>query len=143
MITVQMVTHLIDLQKLRIRDFVSLGDWWDNLKSLIRSKSIDFSIQKRCKITSRSTSLTKQLIHAKSALYSGVPNITSTVANLESDLLSLVSQEAEGVKIRSRAEWIEKGEKPTRYFFRLEQKRADQNSFTSLIDANGVEKFLQ
>ena len=143
MITVQMVTHLIDLQKPRIRDFVSLGDWWDNLKSLIRSKSIDFSIQKRRKINSRSSSLTKQLIRAKSALYSGVPNITSTVANLESDLLSLVSQEAEGIKIRSRAEWIEKGEKPTHYFFRLEQKRADQNSFTSLIDANGVEKFSQ
>lgn len=42
----QMVTRLIDLQKLRIRDSNSLGDWWDSLKSLIRSKSIDSCIQK-------------------------------------------------------------------------------------------------
>ena len=69
--------------------------------------------------------------------------MASTVENLETDLLFLVSQEAEGAKIRSRDEWFEKGEKPTRYFFHLEQKRADQNSFTSLIDANGVEKFSQ
>ena len=145
-------SHLIDLQKLRIRDPDSLGDWWDSLKSLIRSKSIDFSIQKRRKINSHRSSLTKQLTRAKSALYSGVPNMVSTVGdlemassvgNLESDLLCLVSQEVEGAKIRSRAEWIEKDEKPTRYFFCLEKKRTDQNSFTFLIDANGVEKFLQ
>ena len=69
--------------------------------------------------------------------------MASTVENLKSDLMSLVSKEAQGVKIRSRADWFEKGEKPTRYFFRLEQKRADQNCFASLIDANGVEKFSQ
>lgn len=140
---VQMVTRVIDLHKLRICDFDSLGDWWDTLKATIRSKSIDFSIQKRRKANSRRGFLTKQLIRAKHALHSGVANMASTVENLESDLLSLVSQEAEGAKIRSRTEWFEKGEKPTRYFFRLEQKRADQNSFTSLIDANGVEKFSQ
>lgn len=108
--------------------------------------------KKRHKINSHRSSLTKQLIRAKSALYSGVPNMVSTVGNLEmassvgnleSDLLCLVSQEVEGAKIRSRAEKIEKDEKPTRYFFRLEKKCADQNSFTSLTDANGVEKFSQ
>ena len=123
--------------------FDSLGDWWDTLKATIRSKSIDFSIRKCRKVNSCRNFLTKQLTRAKHALYSGVVNMASTVENLETDLLSLVSQEAEGAKIRSRAEWFEKGEKPTRYFFRLEQKRADQNSFTSLIDANGVEKFSQ
>ena len=29
------------------------------------------------------------------------------------------------------------------FFFRLEQKRADQNSFTSLVDVHSVEKFSQ
>jgi len=52
-------------------------------------------------------------------------------------------QEAEGAKIRSRAQWIEEGEKPTRYFFRLENKRAAKNSFVSLFDVNGVEKSTQ
>ena len=32
------------------------------------------------------------------------------------------------------------GEKPTRFFFRLEQKRTEKNSFESLFDENGFEK---
>ena len=54
-----------------------------------------------------------------------------------------ISKEAEGAKIRSRAQWFEDGEKPTRYFFRLEQKRAESNSFHSLMDEHGVEKTSQ
>lgn len=51
--------------------------------------------------------------------------------------------EAEGAKIRSRAQWFEEGEKPTRFFFRLENRRAQSNSFDSLLDANGIEKTEQ
>ena len=54
--------------------------------------------------------------------------------------MSLVTKEAEGAKIRSRAQWLEEGEKPSRFFLRLEQKRAAKNSFESLLDENGVEK---
>ena len=32
------------------------------------------------------------------------------------------------------------GEKLTRFFFRLEQKRAEKNSFESLFDENGFEQ---
>ena len=42
--------------------------------------------------------------------------------DVESALSSLISREAEGAKIRSRAKWIEEREKPTRYFFRFEQQ---------------------
>lgn len=51
---------------------------------------------------------------------------------------SLISKEAEGAKVRSRAQWFKEGEKPTSYFFRLEKKRADTNSFKSFFDENGV-----
>lgn len=64
------------------------------------------------------------------------------VENLEIDFFFFVFQEVEGVKIRFRVEWFEKGEKFIRYFFYFEQKRADQNFFIFFIDVNGVEKFL-
>ena len=67
----------------------------------------------------------------------------SVVNNLECQLSSLISKEAEGAKIRSRAQWFEEGEKPTRYFFRLEQKRAESNTFCSVMDEHGVEKSSQ
>ena len=65
------------------------------------------------------------------------------IKSLEGALSCLVLQEAEGAKIRSRAQWIEEGEKPTHFFFRLETKRAVKNSFDSLFDASGVERSSQ
>ena len=62
---------------------------------------------------------------------------------VESALSSLISGEVEGAKIRSCAKWIEEGEKPTQYFFRLKQKRAEKNSFDSVLDADGNEKTSQ
>ena len=56
---------------------------------------------------------------------------------------ALISKEAEGAKIRYWAQWFEEGEKPTSYFFRLEQTRATSNSFSSLFDENGIEKASQ
>ena len=140
---VQMMTCVIEKHKLAIDQFDSLGDWWDNLKSVIRDKCVNFSVQKRRRINLRRNLLTRQLVRAKGALHSGDSRAAVTIKNLETDLASLISKEAEGAKVRSRAEWIKKGEKPTRYFFRLEQKRADKNSFTSLVDGNGVESSTQ
>ena len=65
------------------------------------------------------------------------------VNDLECQLSVLISKEAEGAKIRSRAQWFEEGEKPTQYFFRLEQTRAQSNSFSSLFDESGFEKSSQ
>ena len=43
----------------------------------------------------------------------------------------------EGAKIRSRARWIEEGEKPTKYFFNLEKKNASNNTIKQLKKSNG------
>ena len=40
---------------------------------------------------------------------------------------------------KSRIQWLEQGEKPTRYFLKLEINRLKVNSFSSLFNANGVE----
>ena len=65
------------------------------------------------------------------------------INDLENQLSLLISKEAKGAKIRSHTQWFEEGEKPTRYFFHLEQTRAVSNSFGSLFDENGIEKSSQ
>ena len=74
-----------------------------------------------------------QLIRAKRAFHAGVSRDDSEIKSLEGALSSLVLQEAEGAKIRSRAQWIEEGEEPTHLFLRLENKRGTKNSFDSLL----------
>ena len=80
------------------------------------------------------------MILAKSDLALGDNSASTKIRDLESTLYSLVSREMEGAKVQSRAKWVEEGERPTHYFFRLEKKRAKKNSFDRLLDANGVEK---
>lgn len=125
------MTDILDKQKLDIEKFNSFGEWWDNLKIVIRNACIDFSVRKHSQVNAKRNFLTKKLIWAKNALHSGDVDFASIVKNLECALSSLLSKEAEGAKIRSKAQWIEEGEKPTQFFFRLEHKRAGQNCFDS------------
>lgn len=138
-----LISNLISRQKTQLSHFPTLGDWWDNLKVLIRKSCIDFSAGKRRALNRSRNLITNQLIRAKRAFHVGTSRDDSEVKSLEGALSTLILKEAEGAKIRSRAQWIEEGEKPTRFFFRLENKRADKNSFDSLLDADGIEKTSQ
>ena len=111
------------------------------MKIQIRRTCIDFSCQKRKQLISERNSLTKRLLRAKSAVFAGDRDQISKVNKLDSALEAVINRECEGAKIRSRARWIEEGEKPTRFFFRLERKRAEKNIFESLVNESGEEKF--
>ena len=54
---------------------------------------------------------------------------------------SRYSSTFERLKVRSRVRWFEGGERPTRYFFKVEHERVARNSVTSNLDSNDVEVF--
>lgn len=47
--------------------------------------------------------------------------------NLETQLNELYDRKSKGAQIRSRAKWINEGEKNTKYFLGLEKKQQTQN----------------
>ena len=53
------------------------------------------------------------------------------------------SVQNEAAKVCSRAQWLENGEKPTKYFFTLESTRADQNKLRVIYNSVGVEVTTQ
>ena len=105
----QLITNEIEACKLEVNNFTSLGDWWDDLKIRIRTLSIDFSVCKHKKSNAEHSSLSKQLIRVKNPLHSGDHRTAPDIKNLGSALSTLISREAEGAKIRSRAQWLEEG----------------------------------
>ena len=129
--------------KLKLPNFPSSREWWDCLKIEIKKTCVSFSVSKHRLLNSKRAFLTKQLIRAKNFTHSGSTDNVSLIGDLESQLSALISKEAEGAKVRSRAQWFEEGEKPTRYFFRLEQKRAQSNSFSCLFDEHEIERTSQ
>ena len=53
----------------------------------------------------------------------------------------MILKDLEGAKTRSRVQWLEEGEKPTLFFFKLERERADKNFVSSILDNSGREVF--
>lgn len=52
-----------------------------------------------------------------------------------------MAADLEGAKTHSKDEWLEKGEKPTRFFFKLEHERFEKNTVALILNDNGTEVF--
>lgn len=56
---------------------------------------------------------------------------------LESKLNHMYSEKAKGIQVRSRAKWIQEGERSTKYFMRLESQRQSLNVINEVQKSNG------
>lgn len=101
-----------------IESFPSVKEWWDFFKRCLQSEIVSFSSNKRKSLCHERVVLTNRLIDCKQRLVQGDNSVVAEIATLESRLKSLTLRDLEGVKVQSRAKWLEEGEKPTRYFFR-------------------------
>ena len=134
-----LITDLID-QHLGFKHvFISVKNFWESLKEFIRNQTISFCKAKRRELSRECVRITNHLIKLKSRLVAGNLSVKPEIPELESALNAVFRQELDGIKIRSRAKWIEEGEKPTSFFFKLCCERFDQNSVYSIYDSSGTE----
>ena len=131
-------SRISDLSNCTLR-FPSFKDWWEFFKLCLKEECVDFAKRKRTELNHEKVSLTNRLIRCKQLLVNGDISASAEIVALEARLLALFHLEIEGVKTRSRAQWIEEGEKPTRYFFQLERERVEKNRVVSIHDSNGNE----
>lgn len=87
----------------------------------IKSDCMSFAKNKRTELSREKVVLTNRLINCKRSLVQGDLSVRSEITSLEAQLAALTRAEIEGVKLRSRTRWLEEGEKPTRFFFKLKQ----------------------
>jgi len=119
--------------------FISVKDFWESLKEVIKSRTIEFSKAKRRELSRERVCITNRLVKLKSKLVNGDLSVKPEILELESALNAIFRREQEGMKIRSRAKWLEEGEVPSRYFFKLGRERFDRNYVSSILDSNGSE----
>ena len=118
--------------------FVSVKNFWESLKEVIRKRTINFCKVKRREFSRERVRITNRLIKLKSRLVAGNLSVKPEILELESALNAVFRQELDGIKIRSRAKWIEEGEKPTSLFFKLCRERFDRNFVYSMYDSSGT-----
>ena len=108
---------------------------WDDLKETIKRTSIKHSIRKAKERREKKDKLTNEI----NVLIQAQHPEEDQIKKKEQELKEIMDQEAEGQQIRSRAKWIEKGEKPTRYFYGLEKTRQKSNTINKLKKDNEEE----
>ena len=123
--------------------FNSFQDWWEFLKQSIKEESISFSRKKRRQLGRDRVFLTNKLISLRHRLVDGDNSVVDSILDTESRLKALYTKELQGIIVRSRAEWLEEGERPSRYFFQLQKTKAQKCQISSVYDSNGVEVFSQ
>ncbi len=107
------LNHWKSLQEL----YVSVGDWWEDLKIRIRR----FFIQESKKAMSKSNIQFKKCQKDLQILYSMAHfgfEVAEDIAKLKKEMTKIMTHKSKSYIIRSRVQHMESNEKCTRYFFR-------------------------
>ena len=127
------ITTYIDDLSGCLQHFPSVKSWWDFFKRSIRLQITYFSKNKSRELSHERVLLVNRIIDPKLKLTSGDLSVSSVISELQSELKALTLKELDGSKVRSRVQWLEEGERPTRYFFKLERERFERNTLTSIL----------
>ena len=74
--------------------------------------------------------------------YHSNPDIMDELLQLEARLDSIIKVDLEGVITRSKAQFVEKGERCTQYFFGLEKHNGKKKMINKLVDETTGEALL-
>ena len=112
--------------------------WWDAGKLQLREIAVSHSVASARELQRDHFNLECEF---RNILLRGNSNTASDQSRLSEirDLLKAMDDQIEeGSIIRSKEKWTELGEKPTRYFYQLENQRQTRNSITELRVKNST-----
>ena len=124
--------------KLRKNCFPSLLLWWDSGKKHLKELAKSFCRQKSRDKRQARVLLSNLASHLKERVDRGFTSCLDVYQAVLAKLSELALSEAKGAQVRSRVRWAEEGETSSSFFFRLEKKRAVENTFFALLDDNDL-----
>ena len=104
---------------------------WELLKYEIRKFTIDYTKRQAKERRKRQAYLKSELKKLENNLENS-DNLRK-YESLKNDLELIYDPIAEGVRIKSKCDWYEQGEKSTKFFLNLEKQRGNQNRVRKLI----------
>lgn len=102
--------------------------FWELMKMEVREKSILCAKQKSRSLYQREKEISKRLEYLDTIICNSninLLNISDTLNEyeaLKTELHSIYDRKGKAAMFPSKCRWIEKGEKPTKYFFNLQKK---------------------
>ena len=113
---------------------------WDTIKCNIRGTAVQFSSKKK-KSKENLLALLENRINILEKKLSINYNLASQqrLDEIRGEYDKIVEEQAIGAQVRSRIQWYEEGERPTKYFLNLEQRNGNNKNISRLILYNGTE----
>ena len=112
--------------------------FWDYLKCQLRSVIIDYSIKKSKERRFHERTLNNKMKMLEDQYATDLdPNLLLQLEECKQELESYYQIKTEGHIIRSRANWVENGERNTNYFINLEKRNQKLKNVTAIYDDNG------
>ena len=108
--------------------FNDLRTWWDEGKLRLKGIAIKHCVSRSRNRKKVELELIRELTRLKNL---STPDLQA-IDRVEQELVNIADEKARGAQIRSRAAWVENGEKPTRYFFKLEKRKQTRSCINEL-----------
>ena len=106
---------------------------WETLKYNVKTFSLQFAKNFQKCIKQKICTLEKEITDIEDSPSDTIDMVKKK--ELEKQLSELCNDKFKGAQIRSRAKWIEQGEKNSNYFLSLEAKHQSSNVIRELIDS--------
>ena len=117
--------------------FDSYGGLWDVVKFRIKDFAIQFGSKKKKERSREKEKLLKEIENLKKdSDIMKKENLRNIMFEAEAQLNTILSAEIRGNMTRSRARWVEEGERSTKYFFGLEKSNGKKKFINKLSDSD-------
>ena len=116
---------------------------WETLLCTLRGTIIKYSKQKSRGNRDKTKNLEEKISILDKEISTGKANIDSLkkLKDLNDKLIEIKNEELKGALIRSRAEWLDLGEKPSRFFLNLENRNRVNKMISEIkLDDNTIIK---
>lgn len=115
---------------------------WEYMKYSIRKFTVAYSKNRAKERRKSERDLLKEISHLERDLYSSHSDYTrNKLLEARSKLQAIYDFKIRGIIVRSRARWVEEGERNTNYFLNLEKRNKSYNVIRKLIGNDGREIF--
>ena len=123
----------------KYKDVKSKKLLWEMIKMEIRSKTIQYSKNKRLNLKRKEIELQEEIQKLDQQICDNQyfnQNLLNNYELAKKELKDLYDSKGKEAMFRSKARWLEQGEKPTKYFFNLEKRNYDRRIVKELKDKN-------
>ena len=130
---IEQITNIFNNTITKYNNVLNKGEIWDLFKIKVREYSVKYCSKRKKETEDEIKKLEEEILNLDNS-----PNSFKEISRLQIELNQKIMEKSVGAQLRSRAVFIEQGEKNTKFFLNLEKSRQQNNLILELKSNNGT-----